>query len=215
MTAVEALRWLERHGARRRVEGMARYGIPSDGAVGVPVGQIKAFAKKIGRDHELALGLWDCGCYEARLLAAFVGDPKQITARQMDEWAAGFDNWAVVDTVCFALFDRSPHAWKKARQWTTARAEFKRRAGFALIWSLTVHDKAASDKAFLDCLPLIENGALDERHFVKKAVSMALRAVGKRNPALKRAAIETAKRLADSELSGPRSIGKEALRELR
>jgi len=211
----EALEWLERHATRSTLEGMARYGIPSERAFGVPVGETKAFAKRIGKDHGLALQLWASGWYEARLLAAFLDDPEQVTARQMDQWAADFDNWAVVDTVCFHLFDRTAHAWKKARQWTTAKAEFTKRAGFALIWSLTVHDKAASNQAFLECLPLIEQGALDERHFVKKAVSMALRAIGKRNPALRKAAIETSRRLADSGEASPKSIGKEALRELR
>lgn len=92
----------------------------------------------------------------------------------MDRWCTDFDNWAVCDTVCFHLFDRTPHAWRKAAQWTRRKSEFAKRAGYAMIWSLSVHDKAAPDEAFLACLPLIEEGARDERNFVKKAVDMSL-----------------------------------------
>jgi 3-methyladenine DNA glycosylase AlkD len=193
---------------------MKRYGIIAPRAFGVSVGDAKKYAKQIGINHALALGLWDSGWYEARLLAAFVGDPSQLTLAQMNQWADEFDNWAVVDTVCFSLFDRSPHAWTVIPRWAKAEAEFKKRAAFALIWSLTVHDSSASDQAFLRCLPLIEKGAHDDRNFVKKGVDMALRAIGKRNSVLNSAAIETARRLAALSEAAPRWVGKHALTEL-
>lgn len=213
-TLKEALAWLERHGTREGVEGMAKYGITAERAFGVSVGTTKSFAKQVGKDHALAQELWRSGWYEARLLAAFVDDPRQVTVRQMDEWAADFDSWAVVDTVCFHLFDRTPHAWKKARQWAKSTPEFTKRAGFSLMWALSVHDKSASDDAFLGCLPLIEKGANDERRFVKLAVDMALRAIGKRNLALNAAAVEVAGRLAEAEDATPRWVGRHARKEL-
>lgn len=214
VTVDEALRWLERHGTRRTREGMARYGIPSDGAYGVTFGQLRTYARDLGRDHALAAALWSVGRYEARLLAALVDDPVQVTARQMDAWAADFESWADCDTVCFHLFDRTPHAWSRVRAWSRARAQFKKRAAFALLWGLTVHDRAATDRAFLDSLPLVEAGSLDERELVKKAVDMALRAVGKRNETLRRAAVELARRLARSSERSQAWIGRSALREL-
>jgi 3-methyladenine DNA glycosylase AlkD len=215
VAAHEALTWLERRGTRKNIEALKRYGIDAPKAFGVGVGEIKGYAKEIGTDHALAQRLWASGWYEARLLAAFVDDARQVTARQMNEWADDFDNWAVVDTVCFALFDRAPEAWTRVPRWANAKPEFKKRGAFALLWSLSVHDMAASEDAFLECLPLIEQGAQDERHFVKKAVDMALRAVGKRSPRLNAAAIETARRLAGSEAAAPKWIGTHALRELR
>jgi 3-methyladenine DNA glycosylase AlkD len=192
---------------------MARYGIPSDGAYGVTVGELRAFAKGIGRNHALAQALWSSGRYEARMLAAFVDDPAEVTVAQMNAWAGEFDNWAICDTACFALFDRSPHAWSRVRAWAGARPLFTKRGAFALLWGLTVHDKAAADRAFLECLPLIEKAASDERDLVMKGVGMALRALGKRNPALRRAAVTLASRLASSE--GPQAwIGRSTLREL-
>jgi 3-methyladenine DNA glycosylase AlkD len=101
-----ALGWLERHGTKRTRDGMPRYGIPSDRAFGVTVGELKVYAKTIGKDHALAQALWTSGWYEARMLAAFVDDPREVPARQMDRWAADFDSWAICDTVCFHLFDR-------------------------------------------------------------------------------------------------------------
>jgi 3-methyladenine DNA glycosylase AlkD len=210
----EVLTWLERRGTRRTVEGMARYGIEAKRAFGVTMGTLLALRKRLGRDHALSVALWESGWYEARLLAALVGDPQRVTRRQMNAWAASFENWGDCDTVCFHLFDRTPFAWEKARQWSTSPREFVKRGAFALMACLALHDKAAPDKYFLALLPLIEKGARDERNFVKKGVNWALRAIGRRNAALNKAAVAVAKRLALSEEASCRWNGKDALREL-
>jgi 3-methyladenine DNA glycosylase AlkD len=195
-------------------DGMARFAIPSDHAYGVAMKDIKALGKTLGRDQALAAALWDTGVYEARMLASFVGDPAKLTAAQMDRWVKDFDNWAFCDAMCFNLFDRSPHAWAKVAQWSGRRAEFEKRTAFALLWSLTVHDKQSGDEPFIRGLALIEREAGDERNFVKKAVNMALRAVGKRNRTLHAAAMATARRLAQSPDATASWIGRDALREL-
>jgi 3-methyladenine DNA glycosylase AlkD len=194
--------------------GMARYAIPSERAFGVSMSSVQSLAKRLGRSHELAADLWASGWYEARLLASYVDEPARVTPGQMDRWCDDFDNWAVCDTVCFALFDRTPHAWSKVEQWSHREEEFGRRAAFALLWGLSVHDKGASDEQFSRALRLVELAAADERHFVKKAVNMALRAVGKRNLALHGAALAVAERLAASPHAAPRWVGKDARREL-
>ena len=214
MDKSEVMRWLERKGTRRTVEEMARYGIEAERAFGVPMGTLLTLSKRLGKDHALALGLWESGWYEARLLAALVGDPERVTRRQMDAWAAGFENWGDCDTVCFKLFDRSPFAWDKARQWAKSPRELVKRGGFVLMACLALHDKAAPDRSFLEFLPLIEKGARDDRNLVKKSVSWALRAIGRRNLPLNAAGLEVAKRLALSEEAACRWVGKDALREL-
>jgi 3-methyladenine DNA glycosylase AlkD len=210
----EVLKWLERRGTRRNVEGMARYGIVARHAFGVSVGTLRTLARRLGKDHALALELWDTGWYEARLLAALVDDPERVTRRQMNAWAAGLENWADCDTVCFHLFDRTPFAFEKARQWAASPREFVKRAAFALMASVALHDKLAPDKSFLAFLPIIERAASDERNFVKKGVNWALRSIGRRNPALNAAALVTARRLARSKKAACRWVGKDALREL-
>jgi 3-methyladenine DNA glycosylase AlkD len=215
VTAAQALQSLEDARTAKDKENLARFGIAAPNALGVSMKNIQAVAKRAGKDHALAEALWVSGVYEARLLAAYVDEPGKVTAAQMDRWVRGFDNWGVCDTLCFALFDRTPHAWAKVHKWSGARDEFVKRAAFALLWGLTVHDKQSGDEPFLQGLVLIEQAATDERHWVKKAVSMALRATGKRNAALRAEAVIVAKRLTASASVTARSIGKEALRELR
>jgi 3-methyladenine DNA glycosylase AlkD len=207
---------LERLGSPAGRAATARYGIVAEKAFGLPPGIaiLQKIAKGLGRDHELALALWDTGWFEARMLASFVDEPAAVTPAQMDHWARGFDNWGICDAVCFTLFDRSPHAWKKLARWSRSRGEFVKRAAFALLAGLALHDKQADDERFLAALPLIEAAASDERNFVKKGVSWALRAIGRRNLALNAAALEVAKRLAGSEETACRWVGKDALREL-
>lgn len=213
-TLANALAWLTKTGKPQNIAGHERFGIIARQPFGVTVGELGKYAKTLGRNHALARQLFATQRYEAQLLAAFLGEPGQLTAAEMNAWADDFDNWAIVDTVCFHLFDRTPLAWKLIPQWAKAKAEFKKRAAFALLWSLSMHDKAATDKAFTDGLKLIEAGATDERHFVKKAVNMALRAIGKRNAALHKAASDTATRLSQSKADSARWVGKDALREL-
>jgi len=212
--AQAALTWLKRHATKATRDGMARYGVPSDNALGVTMADMKVLAKQLGRNHDLAAALWDIGCYEARMLTSFVDEPALVTPTQMDRWCRDFDNWGICDTVCFHLFDRTPHAWTKVAQWNDRDEEFVKRAAFALLWGLTVHDKRAPDASFAEGLRVIERAATDERHLVKKAVNMALRAIGKRNSALNAAAVTVARRLADSPPGAARWVGKDALREL-
>ena len=209
-----ALAWLRRHGTKATRDGMARFALPSDHAFGVSVGQLKLLAKQLGRSHELAAALWGSGWFEARMLAAMIDEPARVTPAQMDRWCRDFDNWGICDTACFVLFDRTVHAWQMIPTWAARSQEFQKRTAFALLWSLSVHDKQAADAAFVRGLRLIERAAGDERNFVKKAVNMALRAIGKRNVALNVAALAVARRLAESTEATPRWVGKDALREL-
>ena len=211
----EVLTWLERKGSSRVREQMTtRYGIVTPKAFGVPMGTIQLLAKRLGTDHELAAALWATGWYEARLLCAYIDDPARVTPAQMDRWVRDFDNWGICDTICFKLFDRTPHAWAKVAPWSRRRDEFGKRAGFALLASLGLHDKRAGDEAFLRCLPLIERGASDERNFVKKGVSWALRLVGRRNRVLNEACVELSRRLVAAPDPASRWVGRDALREL-
>ena len=98
----------------------------------------------------------------------------------MDRWTRDLDNWAVCDTLCFKLFDQTPHAFAMVDRWADDPAEFVRRTAFALLASLALHDKKSGDEPFLARLPLIEAAATDERNFVKKGVSWALRSIGGR-----------------------------------
>ena len=211
----EVLTQLERRATKRIREEMGpRYGVHTDKAFGVPIAALKAVAKRLGRNHELAAALWDTGWYEARIVASFVDDPAHVTSPQMDRWCRDFDNWGICDTVCFHLFDRTPHAFRKVDEWSKGRDEFVKRAAFALLACLALHDTGADDEAFARRLPLVERAASDERNFVKKSVSWALRAIGRRNRALNAAAVAVAERLSVAPEPAARWVGKDVLREI-
>jgi 3-methyladenine DNA glycosylase AlkD len=196
------------------VAGMARFGINPKGTLGVSMPVLRKLGRQHRRNHALALELWQSGIHEARILAALVDDPKQVTARQMEAWVRDFDSWDICDGVCCNLFDKTPFACAKIKAWTRRRAEYVKRAGFVLMAALAVHDKQAPDDLFLGFLPLIEREVHDERNFVRKAVNWALRQIGKRNPRLRRAAIAAAKRIRVQDTKSARWIAADALREL-
>ncbi len=176
------------------VAGMARFGISTQGTLGVPVKSLRALARRIGKDHELALALWESGVHEARILATIIDEPARVTAAQMNRWARDFDSWDVCDQACQNLFRYTPRAFTQAARWARARPEFVRRAGFSLMAGLAVKSKDAADAQFEAFFPLIAAASSDPRNFVKKSVNWALRAIAKRNPRLRRLAIGTAEK---------------------
>lgn len=198
----------------KNVEGKERFGINTTNALGISLWDLRKFAKEIGRDHAIAQGLWDSGIHEARMLAAFVDDPAWVTERQMDAWVRDFDSWDICDTVTTDLFYRTPSAREKAIEWSRAPEEFVRRAGFAMMAGIAWHDREARDAAFLPFLRAIERGATDDRNYVRKSASWALRNIGKRNLALNRKAIATATKFRNIDSRSARWIASDALREL-
>jgi len=211
----EALASLEAYSTPKDVGNLARFGINAKNALGVSMANIQALAMRLGPSHELAAALWKTGCYEARMLASLVDEPERVTAAQMERWCRDFDNWGICDTVCFKLFDRCAHAWQKAEEWCGRSAEFEKRAGFAMLASLAGHDKDATDEKFLEGLAWIEREAGDDRNFVKKGVSWALRRTATRNAKLREASAAVARRLAASDSASARWVGKDALSDLK
>lgn len=196
------------------VAGQARFGIVSQAEqLGLAMPVLRALARSHRRDHALALELWDSGIHDARILATLVENPKQITRGQMEQWVRAADNWALTDALAF-LIDRTEFAEEKALAWSERKGEFVKRAGFATMAGMAIHRKELPDDVFRRFLPVIAREATDERNFVKKAVNWALRQIGKRNPALRCAAIAEAKRIATLDSRAARWIAADALREL-
>jgi 3-methyladenine DNA glycosylase AlkD len=196
------------------VEGMARYGINPESALGISIPDLRKLAKQIGKNHRLALELWNSGIHEARILACYVAIPKAVTESQMEEWAGDFNSWDLCDQCCGNLFDRTEFAYRKAVEWSSREEEFVKRAAFALMAWLAVHDKKASDDPFLQFLPLIEREAMDSRNYVKKALNWALRQIGKRNRNLNTASIRTTEKILTLENKSAQWVARDALREL-
>lgn len=215
LDAADLVEELRKLGDPKAVEGMSRFGIRGATIFGVSIPDLRAMARRAGKNHDLAQELWKQGIHETRLLATMIDEPEKVTMQQMENWARDFDSWDIVDQCCSNLFDKTPYAISKALEWTRKEAEYEKRAGFSLIATLAVHDRKSGNRTFLSFLPSIVQGSNDERNFVKKAVNWSLRQIGKRNQALNRAAIETAVKIAGLDSKSARWIAADALRELR
>lgn len=197
-----------------QLSGMAKFGLTGEKRLGVAVPEMRKLAKQIGKNHFLALELWQTQIPEAMMVASMIDDPKQVTGKQMDVWVKDFQAWDVCDQVCMNLFEKTPFAWQKVREWSDREEEFVKRAAFALIACLAWHDKKADDQTFVDLLPLIKAQANDGRNYVKKAVSWALRHIGKRNATLHPLALATAHELQKFDSKTARWIASDTLRDL-
>ena len=219
MNAEEVLAKLKSLGDPKNVVVMERSGIVAPKSFGIRTPVLKQFAKEVKKQaedqHALAQQLWETGSFEARAVAFWIDDPKQVTKKQMDAWAKDFDNWATVDGTCNYLFARTPFAYEKAVEWAGKKPEFLKRAGFTMMACLAVHDKKASDEKLAAFLPVIEKHSDDDRNFVKKAVNWALRQIGKRSLYLNNLAVETAERIKLQNTRSARWIASDALRELK
>lgn len=182
--------------------------------LGLTQPQIKAVAKSIGKNHALALELWKTGIHEAKHVAVLLADKKQITEKQMESWLKDLNSWDIVDGTVGQLFDKTPFAWDKAIAWTYKSKEFEKRAGFAMMAMLALHDKKADDARFEAFFPHLFRESDDNRNFVKKAVNWALRQIGKRNERLCKKAIQLAKEIQKKGDTASRWIAADALREL-
>ena len=210
----EVLKKLEAHARPDQLEGMARYGMRGEKRLGVAIPVLRKMAKEIGKDHGLALRLWKIGIPDAMILAAMVDDPTEVTEKQMEQWVVDIDSWDVCDQLCMNLLEKVPFALKKIGAWSKRDEEFVKRVAFAMLACIAWHEKDATDSKFIKLLPLIKKGAADERNMVKKAVSWALRNIGKRNPALNAIAIKTAKELQQMDGKAARWIASAAIRDL-
>ena len=210
----EIIEILKREGNPQNLAGMARYGINTEHAFGINLPTLRALAKRIGKNHELALDLWKTGYHEARMIAVFTDEPAKVTIQQMNEWVRDFNSWDICDQTCSTLFDKTPFAYELAHSWSKEELEYVKRAGFVMMAALAVHDKKSPDEKLLQFLPVIERESHDERNFVKKAVNWALRQIGKRSGFLYEHSVLTAQKIAQQDSKTARWIASDALREL-
>lgn len=204
------------------VAGMARFGINPKNTLGISVTSLRSIAKEVKREekdnnnlHKIALELWESQIHEARMLSILLDVPELVTEKQADNWVKQIESWDIGDGFCMNLIDKTSFAFQKAKQWVGVEEEFVRRAGFATMAALSVHDKKAEDKSFEEFFPLIKKYSTDERNFVRKAVNWALRQIGKRNNSLLSKAIKIAEKIEKIDSKSARWIARDALKELR
>lgn len=208
------IRYLEANSNPDDIPFMAKFGITPDRTFGTKIPVLRALAKEIGPDHKLAFKLWDKGYRETMILATMVADPNLVTKKMMDNWSLKFTYWEICDQAVMNLFGRTEYAWDKAVDWSTARHEGRKRAAFVLMARLAVTEKNAKNTSFEKFFPMIVKGALDNRNMVKKAVSWALRQIGKRNIVLNKKSQKIAEALSRLDLPSAKWISTDVLKEL-
>ncbi|MEP7264826.1 MAG: DNA alkylation repair protein [Bacteroidota bacterium] len=215
-TVEEVLKELKKKSSKEVREGRERFGINTGKVIslGVSVPDMRALAKQIGKNQELALELWKTNIHEARHVALFISEKKKITDKLMETWLKDFNSWDIVDNACSSFFIHSPNAYEKAIEWTSRKKEFEKRTGFSLMCYLAVHDKQAEDAKFEQFFPYIYKESNDERNFVKKAINWAIRQIGKRNERLCKKVIKLTKDIQKKEDASSKWIAADALREL-
>lgn len=217
MTANEIIELLKTMGSERNRSGMARFGINTEKAFGISMAELKPIAKEIKKNHKLALELWDYEYHEARLLAVLIDNPKEVGGEQMDSWASSFNSWDLCDQACMKLFCYTEARWDKVFEWGESEVEYVKRASFALIAGLGLHEKSKDNENFIKSLELIVRKADDERNFVKKAINWALRQIGKRNMQLREAAIDACNKILTQHPNSKSAkwVANDALREFQ
>jgi len=214
MTSEAVVLELKRLSSKKAKATQEYFGVKNFNRLGISTPPLRKLAKQIGKDHELALQLWKTGIHEARHVAIFIADPKQVTEKLMEQWLKDFDSWDTVDNCCGTLFEKTPWAFEKATEWTRRKKEFEKRAGFVMMAELAIHDKKSEDKKYEQFFPYLIAESHDERNFVRKAVNWALRQIGKRNERLCKKAIAVAKEIQKKGNSSSKWIAADALREL-
>lgn len=131
----------------------SKFGIISNNALGIYHSDLKTLAKKIPKDDQIAIELFDSNIYEARLLCSKIFNPENLTEQLMDKWTSTFENWEICDSFCMGLFAKSTFAIPKAIEWTERKREFEKRAGFTTIAAYCISDKESQMKTLSNFFP--------------------------------------------------------------
>lgn len=198
----------------KNVEGMRRFGIRGEVLLGISVVELRKIAKKTGKNHDLAVKLWNSGIHEARIIAPLIEIPEKVTKAQVEQWVSEIDSWDVCDMLTGSLLDQLDIAIEAMFWWAKDEREYVRRTPFSMMAWIANHNKVMKDEEFEKYFCLIKNTANDERNFVRKAVNWALRGIGKRNLTLRKRALEVAYEIREMDSKAARWIANDAIREL-
>ena len=196
------------------VNSNKRFAIGCEYSYGIRLPVIRKLAKEIGKDHDLAIELWNHPYHESHLLATMIEEKEKITYKQLNEWVNSFYSWDIVDQACINLLIDLPEAHENIFVWCDAEEEFVKRTAFSLIAVIAVRDKKADADDFDKYYPLIKNASFDNRNFVKKSVNWALRQIGKRDLECNKRALKTAYEISEIDDKTCKWISSNAIREL-
>lgn len=214
MTCDEIIQELKSNASEKYRANVVKMGIPAEHSIGVSTAVVRAMAKKTGKSKELANELWDSGYHEAKLLAVLVFDKRAISHEKIERLMDDVHSWDLCDHLCKNLIIKLKNYGAFITQWVGSTHTYKKRAAFTLIASSAIHSKSVTDDTLDDYLRIIETYSDCEQEHVKKAVSWALREIGKRNFAYAEKAILLAHEMKECGNKTQAWIAKDALKEL-
>jgi len=215
MTSEQILVKLKELSTEETLKSMARSGINTAKASGVTMVSIREIAKEIGTNHELALSLWKTDNHEARILATIIADPALADDQLLEDWVLSINSWDLCDQFCNNLVIQTDFAPLKIVDWCIKDETFVKRAGFSTMAVYALKQPGLREKDIESFFTLILNECWDKRTYVRKAVSWALRNIGKRDLHCNRKAVKIAKILKDEGLAPARETANEAIKELQ
>ena len=192
-------------------ENMKKFGIRYVRSYGLRLPQIRKVARQCGKNHELALKLWNHGYHETYLLATLIEESEKVDSRQLDDWVSTFYSWDLVDQACINLLRFIPEARENIFVWCKSDEEFVKRTAFSLIAVLAVHEKESDFEMYFD---ILKKGSKDNRNFVKKSVNWAIRQIGKIDLENNRKALDLAYEILEMDYKASKWVARGAIREL-
>jgi 3-methyladenine DNA glycosylase AlkD len=184
------LEQLRSHADPSALPFLKKYGMDADSALGVKLPHLRRIAREYRKQHGLALELWATGIHEARILASMVADPAKMDKKTLLSWIKDFRSWDLCDQTCINLMVKMDIPPAEMLRWAEDPHTFTRRAAYAMMAVQAVHHKKTPDSYFLELIPFLLGAASDPEHMVRKAVSWALRQIGKRNPSQREKVLE-------------------------
>lgn len=214
MTCKDIILELQANASEKYKANMVKMGIPEECSIGVSTAVVRSLAKKIGKSNDLAFELWESGCHEAKLLAVLLFDKKSVTHDDIEKLISDVHSWDLCDHLCKNLIIKVKDYGRFIAEWADSAQTYRRRAAFTLIASSAIHDKSLTEEKLDDYLRIIRDYSDAESEYVKKAVSWALREIGKKDFIYNEKAILLAYELRDNGNKAQAWIAKDALKEL-
>ena len=200
MTKEKVLKLLEENKNEQGIEHWSKTGSKKMISFGMGITQIKELSKRMDKNHELALELWNLPIYEARVLATIIDDAKSVTEAQADSQIRSADFWLLCHSYCSNLLSQVSFIKQKSEEWIGSDDDILRRAGYLLLYQIAKDNKDIDDKYFLKYISIIEKDIKKEENFVKDAMNTALFMIGQRNKTLNKKSIEAAKIIGEIEV---------------
>lgn len=193
ITYAEVMKELRAKGTAQNVKVYSRHGA-GENLYGVSFADLRKLARRIGKDHDLALRLWDSGSEDARILATMIADPQDLKTSTVNKWIKGVHYYVLSDQLA-ELISRSPIAIAKMEQLMSSRGEFQRACGYAVLASALKNGVDVPDEDCRRYLRVIEAEIHASPNRARYSMNNAVIAVGIYKPSLTREAEAAAARI--------------------